>query len=125
MMDPTIAEVVFSLLQERYAQGRKDGYDKAMAELKDALAAIEVPLPATALSATAWPVVEPKGAAVKLPPNADDLKGSVIKRALAFLTSHPGARYSDVKREIGNGTAIYQLVKLGYAEKRDGAFYPK
>ena len=62
MMDPTIAEVVFSLLQERYAQGRKDGYDKAMAELKDALAAIEVPLPATALSATAWPVVEPKAA---------------------------------------------------------------
>ena len=61
-MDPTIAEVVFRLLQERYAQGRKDGYDKAMAELKDALAAIEVPLPATALSATAWPVVEPKAA---------------------------------------------------------------
>ena len=69
-MDPTIAEVVFRLLQERYAQGRKDGYDKAMAELKDALAAIEVPLPATALSATAWPVVEPKAARRRQGPRA-------------------------------------------------------
>ena len=89
-MDPTIAEVVFSLLQERYAQGRKDGYDKAMAELKDALAAIEVPLPATALSATAWPVVEPKAAKTaagdpELPSNAADLKEGSVKRALEFL----------------------------------------
>ena len=102
-MDQELTQLLQTLFNARYEEGRRDGYEAAMAELKDALGAAEQ---------------------VTLP-NDDDKVGLAMRRALEFLGGHPGARYSEVKRAIGNGTVLYRLVKRGYAENRSGEFYLK
>jgi hypothetical protein len=48
------------------------------------------------------------------------------RRALAYLRDHPGvtARSARKTREA-SGNVLYDLVKLGHAEKRGSSFYPR